>query len=169
LPINTGFIDDFQNFGGTIRRLISNPTNSKILLAATSLGIYRCTNADETSPSWVNVWQGANPVSHDFRSVEWKPGSATIAYAAGSNNIFRTYDAGNTWQSIIGPVYGLDFSQLPGFTPTIINLAVTQADPEKIYAYILGDQILGSYIVKSALIYEFNNNVWTQVTSQFGY
>lgn len=159
-PINNGFLTDFLNFGGTVRRLISNPNDSKILLAATSLGIYRCLNADETNPSWLRVWQGNNPNNPDFRSVEWKPNSTTIAYAASSDNIYKTNDRGNTWQST-----GLDFSQLTGFTPYVINLATTIADPDKLYAYILGK--VGTN--NKMYIYEFINNNWVSVTNQQGY
>ena len=164
-PINNGFLTDFLNFGGTVRRLISNPNDPKILLAATSLGIYRCINADETTPGWSNVLQGNNPNIHDFRSVEWKPGSSQVAYAGGCDNIYKTTDRCNTWQSIVGPGTGLDFSQLTNFTPQIINLAVTQADPDKLYALIFGKTSSGLKIY----IYEFINNYWVQITSQTGY
>ena len=95
-----------------IRRLIINPANPQILVAATSDGIYRTTDGGTT---WTNKQFGY------FIDAEFKPGDPNIVYAATySQNaqIHRSTNGGDTWTSIVS---------LPGVIR--INLAVTPNFP----------------------------------------
>lgn len=97
-----------------IRRLIINPSNPQILIAAASDGIWRSTDSGTT---WSNVQSGY------FMDLEYKPGDPTIVYAATYNNsgnaqIYRSINSGATWSLI---------TTLPNVTR--INLAVSANSP----------------------------------------
>ena len=60
---------------------------------------------------------------------------------------------------------GLDFEALEPFQPIRINLAVTPADSERLFAYISGKN--GSY--NMLYIYFYNGSIWQQLYSGTGY
>lgn len=170
--INTGFIDYFNDHGGTIRKLTIDKLNPQVLFAATSNGIFRTENALETMPLWTKVYEGETEYDGDFRSIEFKPGSSDVLYAS-SLDIFKSTDGGDTWDPITGTNTGLDFVAMEPFYPERINLAVTPADPERIYAYIHGDDVnlpnSGGYDYKSVYIYNFENGLWSEYVFKHGY
>lgn len=100
-----------------MRRLIINPSNTQILLAATNSGIYRSADAGAT---WSNVLGG------NFYDVEFKPGDPNTVYAAGTNLRLST-DGGLT--------FTLVSSGIPTSGAVRLNIAVTPADPN--YVYVL--------------------------------
>ncbi len=93
--INSGFLSEFYNNGGTVRKLTIDPTNPNVLFAATSQGVFRTENALAPSPVWLKVFTGLTNTDGDFRSVEFKPGSSSVIYAS-SSNIFKSLDGGDT-------------------------------------------------------------------------
>lgn len=100
-----------------IRRLLINPSNTQIVLAATTGGIYRTTNGG-TSWSVVN-----NQNTYD---LEFKPGDPNVIYAGGTN--FRMSTNG-----------GASFTTITSGLPTggvqRMAVAVTSDDPN--YVYVL--------------------------------
>lgn len=107
-----------QNQARRISRLIIDPTNSTILYAATSLGVYKTTDA---GISW-NLMQSGN-----FKDMEMKPGDSNTLYAAISTGIYKTFNGGSTWDL-------LDSLGLPSSGINRIALAVTPANPDYVYA-----------------------------------
>lgn len=98
-----------------IRRLLMDPDSPDILIAATSNGIYRTTNA---GANWTQVRTG------NFYDLEAKPGaSANTWYASTSNAIWRSTDDGVTWTSM---------QTISGANR--IALAVTAANAAYVYA-----------------------------------
>jgi len=170
--INTGFIDDFYNNGGTVRKLTIDFNNPNVVFAATSNGVYRTTNALADIPVWSNVFTGIDDTDGDFRSVEFKPGSSDTLYAS-SSNIFKSTDGGTTWEVMTGENTGLDFEALQPFIPYRINLAVTPAASENLYAYIWGEdpsQLPNpDYNENTVMIYIYSNGYWTQYQREHGY
>lgn len=172
-PINNGFLCDFTN-GGTVRRLISDPNNPNYLYAATTNGIYQTANATDTYPQWTNVFNGL-PGTPDvaFRGLEIQPGNSSTIYASGQD-IYVTYDQGQTWASMTGLGTGLDLTSLPNnFSVNKINIAVTPADPHRLYAYIQGsrDPDPGHNNTREIYIYEYRSGslpTWTQLYSMSG-
>jgi photosystem II stability/assembly factor-like uncharacterized protein len=76
-----------------IRRLIINPNNPQILLAAASDGIWRTTDGGTT---WTNVQTGY------FTDLEFQPSNPTVIYAStmswtGNARIFRSTNSGINW------------------------------------------------------------------------
>jgi hypothetical protein len=105
--------------GVLIKALIIHPTNPDILLAATSNGIYRTTNA---GTNWTLEQSGF------FHDIKFKPGSPSTVYASSygfSAQIYRSTNAGDTWtlESNFSGVYR-------------IALAVTPANPSLVGALL---------------------------------
>ena len=71
-------------------RLIQDPNNTDILIAATSDGIYRTTDAGGT---WTQVQTGR------MYDVEFKPGSPTTVYASGKGTFYYSTNTGATWNT----------------------------------------------------------------------
>jgi photosystem II stability/assembly factor-like uncharacterized protein len=100
-----------------ISRLLINPTNTQILLAFSSVGIYRTTDA---GANWTLVASGY------FKDGEYKPGDPTTVYAANGNNVLKSTDGGVTFLATTFSASGLNQ----------IRIAVTAANPS--YLYIVG-------------------------------
>ncbi len=136
-PINKGLLSDFQN-GGAIRRLIINPNNPSEIFCATSNGIYKTIDGLSNSPQWQRIFYPTN--DDQFKGLEFKPNNSSILYASGKD-IYQSYDNGTTWQSITGASKGLDINNLPyEFKIHRINIATTNANSEKLFAYLVGEE-----------------------------
>jgi photosystem II stability/assembly factor-like uncharacterized protein len=100
--------------------LVMCPTNSNVLLAATSNGIYKTSNAGAT---WNR--ETFNSVS----SIRFKANDPTkvIAVELNDNNLIRSSDTGNVW--IACPVFAL-----PNGNFYRAELAVSPANPDVAYA-----------------------------------
>ncbi|MFI5218836.1 MAG: hypothetical protein ACHQNT_05050 [Bacteroidia bacterium] len=105
-----------------IRRLIINPVNPKILIAATSDGLWITADA---GLNWTQKLKGTYFIDADF-----KPGNPAIIYAAtystsskSSAQLYRSTDAGNSW-SKEGSFSGI----------SRINIGVTPANPDLVMA-----------------------------------
>jgi PKD repeat protein len=112
---NTSGLDWTVNQGRTISKLLMHPTNSSILLAATSNGVYRTTNA---GTSWTQVRTGS------FKDMEFKPGDPNTVYVAGTT-FQKSTDNGATWTTIT--------SGLPSSNIQRIAIAVSEANSDYVY------------------------------------
>ncbi|MCE3225950.1 MAG: hypothetical protein K0S32_501 [Bacteroidetes bacterium] len=103
--------------GYLIRRLIINPTNPQIVIAATNGGIYRTING---GTNWTQV------STSNCYDLEFKPGDPNTVYAAGAS--FRLSTNG-----------GASFTQITNGIPNTgvgrMAIAVTPADP--LYVYVI--------------------------------
>jgi len=113
-PLNTGMETS------VVSRLLMHPTNSNILLAATSTGIYRTENAGLT---WVKSNSG------NFKDIVFKPGDPNIVYAAMGGNFYKSSDNGVSFVQVS--------TGLPGGSRGTI--AVSQANPSYVYFFITND------------------------------
>ena len=127
---NTTGLNWAVTLGRTISKLVMHPTNSLILLAATSNGIYRTTNG---GTSWTQTSTG------NFKDLELNPTTPNTVYISGT--IFRrSTDNGVTWTTIT--------SGLPTTGIQRIATAVTPANNAYVYLLIgrSSDQgLLGVY------------------------
>ncbi|MEO6903392.1 MAG: T9SS type A sorting domain-containing protein [Bacteroidia bacterium] len=104
-----------------IYRIIINPQNTNIILAATTVGIQRTSDG---GVSWTLV---DNAISDD---LEFKPGDANIVYSGGKS--FKlSIDGGVTWKQI---------SSITSAGIQRIAVAVTKADPTIVYAIAAYDK-----------------------------
>lgn len=101
--------------GRMINRLLIHPTNSNILLAATSLGVYKSINA---GTSWVLAASGS------FKDMEFKPSDPTTVYLAGTT-FFKSVDTGNTFTSVTTGVPSTNVGRLA--------IAVSAANAATVY------------------------------------
>lgn len=106
----------------TYRKLIQNPENNNILIAASNNGVYKTTDA---GASWSLVTQGV------CKDVCFKPGNPSVVYVAEQQQILKSTDSGNSFSPIANSI---DYGSV-----SRIALAVTPANPEIIYALCSGN------------------------------
>ncbi len=104
------------------RRIIMDPNNADIMLAASSNGIYKTTDGWNT---FKQVQEG------NFKDIEFKPGVSDYVYASsynggGNAGIFRSTNKGETFTKT---TTGLDYSDV-----SRIELAVSPANSNYVYA-----------------------------------
>lgn len=110
-----------------------NPAHPDTILAATENGLYQSINGGD---DWTQVLM--------FRcyDVEWKTDDPSTAFLvrndpiAGVCRFYKSTDYGATWER---KEEGWFFSDLPGRNDGGARLAVTNADPNRIYAVLIGE------------------------------
>jgi len=111
----------------TVGRMVMHPTNSDMIIAATSGGIYK---SDDGGTNWTLKSAGG------FKEVVLKPGDPTILYAAAGANFYKSTDTGDTWVQVT--------SGLTGGQRAVIG--VTPASPDYVYCLLTtGDSYKGLY------------------------
>lgn len=101
-----------------IRRLIIDPTNTQVLLAATNAGIFRTANGGTN-------WTQINSIN--AYDLEFKPGTSATVYAASNAAFFLSTNNGASFTAIS--------SGIPTTGSNRLAIAVTSADPA--YVYVL--------------------------------
>src|SRR5665213_888439 len=96
-------------------RLVMNPDNTQMLLAATKVGISKSIDG---GTNWTNSFSGTR-----IYDIEFNTSNSSIIYASGHNSIYKSTDSGSSFTSIFS-VVGVDR----------IQLAVTPANSGYIYA-----------------------------------
>lgn len=113
--------------------ILVNPANPQIVMAATFAGLYRSTDGGST---WTNLFPEA------CYDIEWKADDPSTAFmvrndpAAHICRFFKSADSGLTWTLKDN---GWFFSDLPGVNDGGARLAVTKADPNRVYAVLIGE------------------------------
>jgi gliding motility-associated-like protein len=113
----------------TIRRLIINPVNPSILIAATSDGIWRTTDAG------LNWFRMSSTVGYHFMDVEFKPNDPSVLYASTfiypncTVNLFRSTNGGIDWviRATIDSAYRANIAVTPAW-PELVDVLVAQCD-----------------------------------------
>jgi PKD repeat protein len=106
--------------GRTISRLLINPSNPQILMAFSSIGIWRTTNGGTT-------WTQPTGTFNGVMDAEFKPGDPTTVYAAGT--IFKkSTDGGLNWTTITTGLTGIG------------RLAIAVTPANAAYVYVLGSK-----------------------------
>ena len=106
-----------------ITRLIINPTNPLILLAACSDGIWRTTNGGTT---WSQV---ANMITYD---LEFQPGNPQIIYA-GANEVYQSTNGGQSFSKISTGVNSTSNRLSIAISPNNSNIIYTLNTASEIY------------------------------------
>ena len=117
-----------QSNRDVITRLLINPQNPDILIAAASNGLYRTSDAGAT---WTHVYSGS-PVY----SIAFKPGSPDTVYGINNSSLIVSYNAGSSW----GVLYA-------GINPVADRgtVAVSPAAPNAIWVLNSNDSLLCSH------------------------
>lgn len=113
---NTGLLWQTSQ-GRRIYRLLINPLDPNILIAATSVGIYKSTDAGAT---WV---QKNTSYIYD---AEYKPGDTATVYAVTASSLLKSTNGANSWSAV---------TIAASMNTNRLSLAVTPANPA--YVYVL--------------------------------
>jgi len=127
LPMNSGLFNIQAGIAYYITKLLIDPTNNQVMFAATSVGIYKTSNRQATTPTWTKVYplSTSSPCSLPagdewMRNIEFEPISTTpfvnptVLYASGINIVKSTSSGNyNTWSSIATSGSGLDLTGTP--------------------------------------------------------
>jgi hypothetical protein len=166
VDISSTMIDDLKE-GGFCRKMAINPLNPDQIFIATNKGLYSTSNATARTVVWKNIAIRGKKDENDFRGLVFKPDDANTIYA-GSKNIFRSTDGGTKWAPITGEAYDLKLDSLPdSFKVKRINLAVSPAAPERLYAYILGTKEVSGNKKDGAHIAVFENESWRIIDTRW--
>ncbi len=97
-----------------INRLLIDPTDSDILYAATTDGVYKTTDA---GANWSLIY------GTQFSDMEFMPGTPSTIYGSSmSGDIYRTINGGNNWTATLTTTFGR------------VEMAVTPANSNIVYA-----------------------------------
>ncbi len=113
--------------------ILVNPADPQIVLAATFKGLYRSTDG---GLNWVQLFPEA------CYDVEWKTDDPATVFlvrndpAAKICRFYKSTDSGLNWTLKDN---GWFFSDLPGVNDGGARLAVTNADPNRLYAVLIGE------------------------------
>jgi PKD repeat protein/photosystem II stability/assembly factor-like uncharacterized protein len=108
----------------TVGMMVMHPSNSNIILAATSGGIYKTTNGGS---NWNRT---SNSTSH-YKDIVFKPGDPTVVYAARDNYFERSTNTGDSWSTVtVG---------LPSSARFVIGVSPNNAN----YVYVLAGSSSG--------------------------
>lgn len=164
--ISGNFLDFFPE-GGMCRKMTINPLNPDQILVATTSGVIRTSNATAKNVHWENTFKDIDKALRDTRGIAYKPGDANVAYASGQD-IFISEDGGASWHSLTGPATGIEIDNLPdSLVVRRINLAVSPAAPERLYAYILGHHQVNDQTILGAHIAIYESGKWEIIHTRF--
>jgi photosystem II stability/assembly factor-like uncharacterized protein len=113
-----------QSDNNLVNRLLINPDNTNVLIAAMRDGIYYSNNSG-------NSWEKKTTGTKHFKDLEFKPGNPSIVYAAsyvygGNAKIYKSTDGGF--------VFNESSSGIATYKTDRIELAVTPSNPSIVYA-----------------------------------
>jgi hypothetical protein len=163
----SGNFPDFFPSGGMCRKMAINPFNPDQIFVATTEGVIFTNNATKKHVKWKNAFQNIDPELRDTRGIEFKPDDSNTIYASGTG-IFRSQDGGKNWKSITGIEFNLDLNNLKdSLIVRRINIAVSPAAPQRLYAYILGERTPAKKSIAGAHIAIFEDEKWEIIETRY--
>ncbi|MHC1707896.1 MAG: PKD domain-containing protein [Bacteroidales bacterium] len=122
-----------------VNEILINPGNTQVVLAATNKGLYQSTDGGNTF---------TNLFTEKCYDLKCKPGSPATVYLLKNNPLllraefFLSQDMGATWNLKDQGWYS---SADPNRNDGGARLAVTPADPNRVYAYLIGEAKANDY------------------------
>lgn len=133
------WLNVLPNTNFNVNEILINSGNDQLILAATDKGLYRSVNG---GTNWVQLY---NQKSYD---VKMNTGNSAIVYLLKNNpslmicEFFISNDSGATWNLQNNGWY---ISTDPNRNDGGGRLAVTTADPDRVYAYLIGEAKANDY------------------------
>lgn len=179
-PANGNFLSYFS-LGGTIRRVVINPSNENNVFVGTSRGLFVTDNfmASSNQIAWSKIDE------QNIRGLEFKPGELNKLYISGANSIYLLSidnDGYDNEDIEILAAHGnsspLNLDDLTGFQTTSINIATVSTRPDRLYAYIIGTNTeytvtdcdngtegnqTTTYSLPKGYVYAFENGIWLEL------
>lgn len=119
----------------TVGKLIIDPANPNVLLAACNGGIYRSANA---GANWTQTYSGGF-----FKDIIFKPDNSKVVYATNAGLLYRSLDNGINWSNISN-----------GLPTTAVSRAVIEVnalDPSMVYFWIANGSVhKGMYLSRDS-------------------
>lgn len=123
-----------------IGSLFMQPDNSQVLLAAAASNVYHDGTgvylSTDGAATWEPVLIDPTEESEGFHSVEFSIADPEIAYAASSNRVFRSEDAGRSWTVMTPP--GTAWGEPPVRGGFPIDLQVDTRDANRVFINAYG-------------------------------
>ncbi len=122
-----------------VNEILINPTNDQIVLVASDKGLYRSTNG---GANWTQLY------TQKTWDIKLNTGNANVVYMVKNNpsliicEFFRSNDMGATWTLQSNGWYS---STDPARNDGGARIAVTSADPNRVYAYLIGESKADDY------------------------
>lgn len=122
-----------------VNEILINPGNDQVILVASDKGLHRSTDG---GTNWTQLY------TQKTYDLKLKPGNNNIVYLVKNNpnliicEFYRSSDMGATWTIQSNGWYtSTDAARTDGGA----RLAVTAADPERVYAYLIGESKENDY------------------------
>jgi len=106
-------------------KLVQDPGNDNVLLAATSDGIFRTADAG-------NSWTKVSSNSHKYFDIEFKPGNSDTIYAGSSDIFYRSVNGGLSFSNS-----GITFD-VPYSETRRLAIGVSNTSPNIVYLLVEG-------------------------------
>ncbi len=125
-------IDGGQNFNEAnngmgnlkVNAMIVHPTNPNIVLAATSQGVYKTTDA-------ANNWARVSPNILNYIDICWKTDDPSVVYTTETGRFYKSTNTGDNWLMVI--------DDLPTFGTGRGSIGVSEDAPDIVY-FVISDQ-----------------------------
>ena len=121
----TWFIQNTGMGNRKVGRLIIDPNNPNVLIAACEGGIYRTVNA---GANWTLVLSGSF-----FKDIVFKPNNSKVVYASNNGLIYRSMDNGITWTNLS--------NGLPTTGVSRASIDVNVNNPNLVYVWIANGSV----------------------------
>lgn len=138
-----------QNQGIIIQRLVINPSDPQVLLAATRTGVWRTADGGTT---WTKVRTG------HYYDIEFNTANDSIVYAANGYNIYKSADMGQNW-SLITSALCSGGRQSIAVTPSNPNVIYSMCESGNFYKSSDGGVTFTQQNNSSVTFYGYYDNV----------
>lgn len=127
LPRNTGI--QKGTISANVNQLVFHPTDTQILYAATTVGVFRSTNGGQ---SWSEHVRGMTEINF-IVTLAVDPRRPNIIYAGTSGGVYRSFDGADHWVKVNNGLVP-DDAKMASMALGVNQLLINPANPDEVYA-----------------------------------